>query len=57
MILGWSSWGALVRALVLAYLCAALYLLGRRAVARAASGTAIAFGPFLLGAATTVILS
>ncbi|MGW1998334.1 prepilin peptidase, partial [Embleya sp. NPDC001921] len=48
LILGWSSWVALARALVPAYLCAALYLFGRRAVARAASGTAIAFEPFLL---------
>ncbi|WP_406292241.1 prepilin peptidase [Embleya sp. NBC_00896] len=53
---GWLSWAALLQAILLAYVSAGLYALGRALVERAARERALAFGPFLLGASMLAVV-
>ena len=57
LVLGWYGWAAVLWGTTIAFVLAALYLLGRLARGRAQQGSRIALGPFmLLGCLVTLLL-
>ncbi|MFI1580779.1 prepilin peptidase [Embleya sp. NPDC020630] len=56
LVVGWSSWAALIQAMVLAYVAVGLFAVVLAVTRRAGRGSSVPFGPFLLGAALAVVL-
>ncbi len=56
LMLGWLGWGSVITGTVLAFIYGGIGSLGLLAIRRASRTTRVAFGPFMLAGALTILM-